>query len=73
MALMPKHAAQARTVNRYVHSLHHRNIDIEPFAGLAMHPIEHMSASLSTSFLATALPLPPPLQLYRPMCTVDTR
>ncbi|CAK0857045.1 unnamed protein product [Prorocentrum cordatum] len=27
---------------RYVHSLHHRNTDIEPFAGLSMHPIEHL-------------------------------
>eukprot|EP01065_Artemidia_motanka_P013021 TRINITY_DN17181_c0_g1_i1.p1 TRINITY_DN17181_c0_g1~~TRINITY_DN17181_c0_g1_i1.p1 ORF type:complete len:503 (+),score=132.94 TRINITY_DN17181_c0_g1_i1:60-1568(+) len=29
-------------VYRYVHSLHHRNTDIEPFAGLCMHPIEHL-------------------------------
>jgi len=27
---------------RQVHSLHHRNQDIEPFAGLCMHPIEHL-------------------------------
>jgi sterol desaturase/sphingolipid hydroxylase (fatty acid hydroxylase superfamily) len=27
---------------RFVHSLHHRNTDIEPFAGLAMHPVEHL-------------------------------
>ena len=27
---------------RNVHSLHHRNVDVEPFAGLSMHPIEHM-------------------------------
>ena len=27
---------------RYVHALHHRNTDIEPFAGLSMHPVEHM-------------------------------
>jgi hypothetical protein len=25
-----------------VHSLHHRNQDVEPFAGLSMHPIEHL-------------------------------
>ena len=25
-----------------VHSLHHRNTDIEPFAGLCMHPVEHL-------------------------------
>jgi len=27
---------------KFVHSLHHRNVDIEPFAGLCMHPIEHL-------------------------------
>jgi hypothetical protein len=27
-----------------VHSLHHRNQDIEPFAGLSMHPVEHLCA-----------------------------
>jgi len=27
---------------KYVHSLHHRNTDIEPFSGLSMHPIEHL-------------------------------
>lgn len=30
-----------RTLFRYVHSLHHRNTDTEPFSGLAMHPVEH--------------------------------
>lgn len=27
---------------KQVHSLHHRNTDIEPFSGLCMHPVEHM-------------------------------
>ena len=31
-----------RPLYKYVHSLHHRNTDIEPFSGLAMHPIEHL-------------------------------
>lgn len=31
-----------KTLYKYVHSLHHRNTDIEPFAGLCMHPIEHL-------------------------------
>jgi len=31
-----------KVLYKYVHSLHHRNIDIEPFAGLCMHPIEHL-------------------------------
>jgi sterol desaturase/sphingolipid hydroxylase (fatty acid hydroxylase superfamily) len=26
----------------FVHSLHHRNTDIEPFSGTCMHPIEHL-------------------------------
>lgn len=26
----------------HIHALHHRNTDIEPFAGLSMHPIEHL-------------------------------
>eukprot|EP00756_Hemistasia_phaeocysticola_P057237 Hpha_TRINITY_DN33863_c0_g1::TRINITY_DN33863_c0_g1_i1::g.27316::m.27316 len=30
-----------RVLYKYVHSLHHRNNDIEPFCGLAMHPVEH--------------------------------
>ena len=31
-----------RALYKYVHSLHHRNNDPEPFSGLCMHPIEHM-------------------------------
>ena len=31
-----------RALYKYVHSLHHRNTDIEPFAGLSMHPVEHL-------------------------------
>ena len=31
-----------RCLYKYIHSVHHRNTDIEPFAGLAMHPIEHL-------------------------------
>ena len=31
-----------RSLYTYVHSLHHRNTDIEPFAGLCMHPVEHL-------------------------------
>ena len=27
---------------KYIHSIHHRNTDIEPFAGLSMHPVEHL-------------------------------
>jgi len=31
-----------RAVYKYVHSLHHRNTDPEPFSGLCMHPVEHL-------------------------------
>jgi len=31
-----------KALYKYVHSLHHRNTDIEPFSGLCMHPIEHL-------------------------------
>mmetsp|Transcript_3002 Transcript_3002/g.7193 ORF Transcript_3002/g.7193 Transcript_3002/m.7193 type:complete len:481 (+) Transcript_3002:606-2048(+) len=31
-----------RFLYKYVHSLHHRTTDPEPFSGLAMHPVEHL-------------------------------
>lgn len=31
-----------RALYKFVHSLHHRNGDIEPFSGMAMHPVEVM-------------------------------
>ncbi len=31
-----------KVLYKYVHSLHHRNTDVEPFAGLSMHPVEHL-------------------------------
>lgn len=31
-----------RVLYKYVHSLHHRNVDVEPFSGLCMHPVEHL-------------------------------
>mmetsp|Transcript_40049 Transcript_40049/g.58519 ORF Transcript_40049/g.58519 Transcript_40049/m.58519 type:complete len:497 (-) Transcript_40049:293-1783(-) len=31
-----------RSLYTYVHSVHHRNTDVEPFSGLCMHPIEHL-------------------------------
>jgi sterol desaturase/sphingolipid hydroxylase (fatty acid hydroxylase superfamily) len=39
-----------RFIYKFVHSLHHRNGDIEPFSGMCMHPVEHMCvATLFTS------------------------
>lgn len=31
-----------KALYKYIHSLHHRNTDIEPFSGLCMHPLEHL-------------------------------
>lgn len=31
-----------RAFYKYVHSLHHRNTDPQPFSGLCMHPVEHL-------------------------------
>lgn len=31
-----------RSIYTYVHKLHHRNADPEPFSGMCMHPIEHL-------------------------------
>jgi len=31
-----------RAIYKYVHSLHHRNTDPEPFSGMTMHPVEHL-------------------------------
>jgi hypothetical protein len=41
-----------------VHSLHHRNQDIEPFAGLSMHPVEHLYyyACVAPSLIAGLTP-----------------
>jgi sterol desaturase/sphingolipid hydroxylase (fatty acid hydroxylase superfamily) len=52
-----------RPLFRYVHSLHHRNTDVEPFAGLCMHPIEHIYYYTS-ALLSFALPLSPFHFLY---------
>jgi len=31
-----------RVLYKYVHSLHHRNYDPDPFSGICMHPVEHL-------------------------------
>ena len=43
---------------KYIHSVHHRNTDIEPFAGLSMHPVEHLYyfSCLGPSFLVHTTP-----------------
>jgi len=43
-----------RAVYKYVHSVHHRNTDPEPFSGLCMHPFEHL-LYFSNALLPTLL------------------
>lgn len=47
-----------KALYKYIHSLHHRNTDIEPFAGLCMHPVEHLYyfSSVGPSLLVFASP-----------------
>ena len=47
---------------KYVHSLHHRNVNIGPWSGLSMHPVEH---TLYLSSLLIHLVVPThPIHLY---------
>jgi sterol desaturase/sphingolipid hydroxylase (fatty acid hydroxylase superfamily) len=49
-----------RAVYKYVHSLHHRSTDPEPFSGMTMHPVEHLfyfSNCLTPSLYLSLSPL----------------
>lgn len=49
-----------RAFYKYVHSLHHRNADPEPFSGLCMHPVEHLvyfSNALTPSLYVSVSPI----------------
>jgi sterol desaturase/sphingolipid hydroxylase (fatty acid hydroxylase superfamily) len=48
-----------RAVYRYVHSLHHRNTDPEPFSGMTMHPVEHLYYFSNALVPSLFLPLSP--------------
>ncbi|KAH8072013.1 C-4 methylsterol oxidase [Aureococcus anophagefferens] len=43
-----------RACYKYVHGLHHRNADPEPFSGMCMHPVEHLYY-FSNAFFPTLL------------------
>lgn len=43
-----------RAIYTYVHKLHHRNADPEPFSGITMHPVEHLCVSVKLLFLRGA-------------------
>ena len=51
-----------RMLYKYVHSVHHRNTDVEPFSGLCMHPIEHLY--YFTSVAPSIYCLAPPFALF---------
>ena len=55
---MPFRFIHISAMYKYIHSLHHRNTDIEPFSGLCMHPIEHLYyfSCLGPSFLVYTTP-----------------
>ena len=53
-----------RAVYKFVHSLHHRNTDPEPFSGLCMHPIEHLYYFSNAWTPALYLTLSPFIFLY---------
>jgi len=44
---------------KHIHSLHHKNVNIGPWSGLAMHPVEHLFyiSSLSIHWLIASHPL----------------
>eukprot|EP00933_Yihiella_yeosuensis_P039574 TRINITY_DN33639_c0_g1_i1.p1 TRINITY_DN33639_c0_g1~~TRINITY_DN33639_c0_g1_i1.p1 ORF type:complete len:491 (-),score=48.52 TRINITY_DN33639_c0_g1_i1:90-1562(-) len=47
-----------RSFYKYVHALHHRNTDPEPFSGICMHPVEHLmyysNALIPTLYVSTS-------------------
>jgi len=53
-----------RCVYKYVHSLHHRDADPEPFSGLCMHPAEHMPYYSNAFLPALVLNLSPLIFLW---------
>ena len=50
-----------RAIYTYVHKLHHRNADPEPFSGMTMHPIEHLyyfsNAFIPSLYMSSLSPL----------------
>ena len=53
-----------RAIYKYVHSLHHRNSDPEPFSGMTMHPIEHLYYFSNAFIPALYLPGLSPFLFY---------
>ena len=53
-----------RWLYKTVHSVHHKNVDVGPWSGLAMHPIEHL-IYFSTIVVPWVLALHPLNALYQ--------
>lgn len=53
-----------RPLYRAIHALHHRNVDIGPWSGLAMHPVEH-AVYFSTVLVQWLLALHPVNALFQ--------
>ena len=52
------------TIYKKVHSLHHKNINVGPWSGLSMHPIEHV-IFFSAVFLHWIIPSHPLLAIFQ--------
>ena len=50
-------------IYKHIHSLHHRNTNIGPWAGLSMHPVEHI-IYLSTVLIHFLVPANPLFIIY---------
>lgn len=53
-----------RAIYRFIHFIHHRNANPQPFSGLAMHPVEHMMYFSAMLIPALFVPSSPYLFLF---------
>merc|ERR1719498_1383634 len=53
-----------RCMYKYVHSLHHRDADPQPFSGICMHPVEHLYYFSNAFTPSLFLPLSPLVFLW---------
>jgi len=68
-------ALHSKLLYKPVHALHHRNINIGPFSGLSMHPVEHLLyySSVAIHFIVPSDPVHMLFHLYvqalNPLCS----
>lgn len=53
-----------RAFYKYVHSVHHRDTDPEPFSGLCMHPVEHLLYFANALLPTLVVPVSPLLYTF---------